>query len=106
MAKTFVNQCGNSVNSGAEYPIGVDDAATEVYIVNSITIGCGKGMVGKTAHGSVVAYNYMDDTMYDSYSAIGDSWVDMGVNGSHYTGTHHMLFEGNWGTIWWIAPPR
>ena len=97
MARTFVNHCGNSVNDGAEYPIGVDDAATEIYIVNSITRGCGKGMVGKTAAGSVVAYNYMDDTMYDSDSGIGDYWVDMGVNGSHYAGTHHMLFEGNWG---------
>ena len=48
MAGTFVNHCGDSVNNGAEYPIGVDDAATEIYIVNSITRGCGKGMVGKT----------------------------------------------------------
>ena len=23
--------------------------------------------------------------------------MDMGVNGSHYAGTHEMLFEGNWG---------
>ena len=97
MDTTLVNYCGNSVNNGAEYPIGLDDAATEIYIVNSITRGCGKGMVAKTAAGSVVAYSYMDDTMYDSYSGIGDYWVDMGVNGSHYAGTHDLLFEGNWG---------
>ena len=97
MYRTFVNHCGDSVNNGAEYPIGIDDAATEIYVVDSITRGCGKGMVGKTAAGSVVAYNYMDATMYDSESGIGDYWVDMGVNGSHYAGTHHMLFEGNWG---------
>jgi hypothetical protein len=94
---TLVNNCGNSVNNGAEYPIGLQDASTEVYIVNSITRLCGKGMVGKTGAGSVVAYNYMDDTMYDSNSGIGDYWLDMGVNGSHYAGTHHILFEGNWG---------
>ena len=50
------------------------------------------------AAGSVVAYNYMDATMYDGDSGIGDYWVDMGINGSHFTGSHHMLFEGNWGT--------
>src|SRR5262249_832512 len=38
-----------------------------------------------------------DDTMYDSYSGIGDYWVDMEVNASHYSGPHHVLFEGNWG---------
>ena len=66
MDTTFVNNCGNSVNNGAEYPIGINDAATEIYVVNSITRECGKGMVAKTAAGSVVAYNYMDATMYDS----------------------------------------
>ena len=30
-------------------------------------------------------------------SGIGDYWVDMGVNASHYSGPHHVLFEGNWG---------
>jgi hypothetical protein len=94
---TFVNNCGNSVNNGGEYPIGIEDAATEIYVDNSITHECGKGMVGKTGAGSVVAYNYIDHTMYDSCSGIGDYWVDMGVNGSHYAGMHHMLFEGNWG---------
>ncbi len=97
MDTTFVNNCGNSVNNGGEYPIGISYASTEIYVVNSITRECGKGMVGRTGAGSVVAYNYVDDTMYDSNSGIGDYWVDMGVNGSHYAGTHHMLFEGNWG---------
>jgi len=39
----------------------------------------------------------MDDTMYDEESGIGDYWVDMGVNASHYSGPHHVLFEGDWG---------
>ena len=30
-------------------------------------------------------------------SGIGDYWVDMGINASHYSGPHHVLFEGNWG---------
>jgi hypothetical protein len=94
---SFANNCADSVNNGAEYPIGIQDSSTEIYVINSITIQCGKGMVGKTGAGSVVAYSYMDQTMYDSFSGIGDYWLDMGVNGSHYEGTNHYLFEGNWG---------
>ena len=30
-------------------------------------------------------------------SGIGDCWLDMSVNASHYSGPHHVLFEGNWG---------
>ena len=47
--------------------------------------------------GSVVSYSYVDDTMYDAESGIGDYWLDMGLNASHYSGPHHVLFEGNWG---------
>jgi hypothetical protein len=97
---TFVNNCGNSVNNGGEYPIGIEDAATEIYVDNSITHECGKGMVGKTGAGSVVAYNYIDHTMYDSSSGIGDYWVDMGVNGSHYAGCTICFSKGTGGTTW------
>ncbi len=94
---SFSNHCGASTNNGAEYPIGFQDSATEIYAVNNIIIMCGKGMVGKAAAASVVAYNYQDMTMYDYFSAIGNYWVDMGVNASHFAGTHSFLFEGNWG---------
>jgi hypothetical protein len=47
--------------------------------------------------GSVVSYSYIDDTLYDAESGIGDYWLDMGINASHYSGPHHVLFEGNWG---------
>ena len=26
--------------------------------------------------GSVIAYNYFDDSMYDTYSGIGDYWIE------------------------------
>jgi hypothetical protein len=94
----YVHHCWDSVNNGGEYPIALDAASTEILITNSITNFAGKGMVARAGGaGSVVSYNYMDDTMYDSYSGIGDYWLDMGVNASHYAGPHHVLFEGNWG---------
>ncbi len=46
--------------------------------------------------GNVVAYNYVDNEFYQA-SSIGNYWLDMSVNGSHYLGCHHTLFEGNWG---------
>jgi hypothetical protein len=94
----YVHHCWDSVNSGGEYPIALDNASTEILITNSITNFGGKGMVARAGGaGSVVSYNYIDDTMYDAESGIGDYWVDMGINASHYSGPHHVLFEGNWG---------
>jgi hypothetical protein len=43
--------------------------------------------------GSVVGYNYMDD----GYISGQEYWQEIGVNGSHMVGSHHMLFEGNYG---------
>ena len=94
---TYVHHCWDSVNNGGEYPIALDNASTEILITNSITNFAGKGMVARAGGaGSVVSYNYVDDTMYDAESGIGDYWVDMGLNASHYSGPHHVLFEGNW----------
>ncbi len=93
----YVHHCWNSVNSGTEYPIALDNGSTEMLITNSITNFGGKGMVARAGGaGSVVSYSYVDDSMYDAESGIGDYWLDMGLNASHYSGPHHVLFEGNW----------
>jgi hypothetical protein len=94
----YVYHAWDSVNNGGEYPIALDSASTEILVTNSITNFGGKGMVARAGGaGSVVSYNYVDDTMYDAESGIGDYWADMGINASHYSGPHHVLFEGNWG---------
>jgi fibronectin type 3 domain-containing protein len=94
----YVHHCWDSVNSGGEYPIDLGNASTEMLITNSITNFGGKGMVARSGGaGSVVSYNYIDDSMYDDNSGIGDYWLDMSVNASHEAGPHHVLFEGNWG---------
>jgi hypothetical protein len=41
--------------------------------------------------GSVVAYNYADD----SFDLDSPGWVESGINASHMAGAHHVLFEGN-----------
>jgi hypothetical protein len=94
----YVHHCWDSVNNGGEYPIALDDASTEILITDSITAFGGKGMVARAGGaGSVISYSDIDDTMYDAESGIGDYWIDMGINASHYSGPHHVLFEGNWG---------
>jgi hypothetical protein len=94
----YVHHCWDSVNNGGEYPLALDSASTEMLITNSITNFAGKGMVARAGGaGSVISYNYVDDTMYDAESGIGDYWLDMDVNASHFSGPHHVLFEGNWG---------
>ena len=92
----YFHDCDDCENNGTEYPIGINSGSTESYVVNNIILRGGKGMVGRGANTAVVAYNYQDDTFYMA-ALIGDYWLDMGVNGSHFGGTHHFLFEGNWG---------
>ena len=78
--------------NGNEYPIDFMAGATEIYLVNSITRLGGKGMTGRAGGaGSVVAYNYEDDQHY-MVSSLGPEWIDVGLNGTHFSGAHHILF--------------
>lgn len=95
---SYLHDCIDCQNNGNEYPLGISVASTEILADNNIITFGGKGMVGRAANSAVVAYNYIDKTFYEQGAGIGDYWNDMGVNGSHYGGTHHFLFEGNWGS--------
>jgi hypothetical protein len=93
----YVHHCWDSVNSGGEYGMELRAASTEVLVTNSVTAFAGKSFVARAGGaGSVISYSVFDDTMYDARSGIGDSWVETDVDGGHYSGPHHMLFEGNW----------
>ena len=92
----YFHDCYDCENNGNEYPIGIDAGSTETLVDDNIVVRGGKGMVGRGANTAVVSYNYQDDTFY-MQAVIGDYWEDMGLNGSHFGGTHHFLFEGNWG---------
>ena len=94
---SYLHHSANSVNNGGEYPLAIDEGSTEILVDNNIFAYAGKGMVARAGGaGSVVAYNVFDDEMYDSNSGIGDYWRDQSANASHYSGPHHVLFEGNW----------
>jgi hypothetical protein len=77
---------------GAGYNISIASGSSEVLIENGISVQANKVIVVRSAGaGSVVGYNYMDD----GYIAGHEYWHEIGVNGSHMVGSHHMLFEGN-----------
>jgi hypothetical protein len=82
------------VPGGGGYAISFAFGSSEALIENSISIRADKVMVARASGtGSVIAYNYMDDGfIYGS-----DGWQEIGLNGSHLVGSHHMLFEGNYG---------
>ena len=61
-------------------------------IKNNIVNRVNKVMVVRSSGaGSVVGYNYMDNGFIEN----AQSWVEVGLNGSHMVGSHHILFEGN-----------
>lgn len=98
LTSSYVHDCIDCQNNGTEYNIAIDGGSIENLIENNIITRGGKCMVGRGSGPNVVAYNYCDDTFYEMFpTSIGDSLLDMGINGSHYAGTHGWLFEGNRG---------
>jgi len=88
----YVHNAVWPVNGGGGYAISSAFGSSENLIENSISVLANKVMVARSSGaGSVVAYNYMDD----GYINGSDAWAEIGVNGSHMVGSHHMLFEGN-----------
>jgi hypothetical protein len=77
---------------GGGYAISFSTGSAEALIENNIVLQANKVMVARAAGaGSVVGYNYMDDG-HIGYDPV---WVEVGINGSHMVGSHHILFEGN-----------
>ena len=80
-------------SGGAGYNWTLDEGTSEVLIENSISMLNNKPMVmRKGGNGSVIAYNYVDD----AFGASEGPNIESGINASHWMGTHHVLFEGNW----------
>jgi len=78
---------------GAGYAISLAQGSSELLIENGISVKANKVMVSRcSGAGSVTSYNYMDDGHINS----DDNWIEIGANNSHMTGSHHMLFEGNY----------
>lgn len=93
LEEDYVHEGAWCVPGGGGYNIDEQYATTETLVENTISRACNKVAVVRAAGaGSVFAYNYFDD----GYIAGSDSWVEIGLNGSHLVGSHNILFEGNW----------
>jgi hypothetical protein len=109
----YVHDTAFPHDGGAGYAITFNSQSADCLLEDSITFNFNKNIAERNSGaGTVVAYNYFDAS-YEGYdSAIGtgglptyndsgtggtaNSWVEVGMNGSHLLGPHHTLFEGNY----------
>jgi hypothetical protein len=91
---SYIHDAAWAEPGGAGYAISLANGSAEALIENNISIMANKVMVSRSSGaGSVVGYNYVDD----GYILTSENWIEIGLNGSHMVGPHHMLFEGNYG---------
>jgi hypothetical protein len=94
ISESYVHDAAWAQPGGAGYAISLSDGASEALIENSIIVKANKVMVGRSAGtASVFGYNYADD----GYINTNTAWIEVGLNASHMVGSHHVLFEGNYG---------
>jgi hypothetical protein len=91
---SHIHTGSNPTPGGGGYAISLAAGSSEILIENNISRDANKVMVVRAAGaGSVVAYNYMDD----GWISYQPAWQEIGLNASHMAGSHHVLFEGNYG---------
>ena len=89
---SYIHDTVHPYPGGGGYALSLQQGASEVLIENNIILGANKVIVMRSAGaGSVVGYNYMDNAFIGNYAG----WMEVGLNGSHMVGSHHVLFEGN-----------
>jgi hypothetical protein len=90
----YVHDAAWAQPGGAGYAISLSHGTAEVLIENGIVVRANKLMVARSAGaGSVVGYNYIDMGYINTFGG----WIEIGLNASHMVGSHHVLFEGNYG---------
>jgi hypothetical protein len=90
---SYIHQGSWPEPGGGGYALSFANGSSEALIENNIMTDVNKVMVFRSSGtGSVVGYNYADDAWI--YGTEG--WVEVGLNASHMTGPHHVLFEGNY----------
>jgi len=94
ISESYVHDAAWAQPGGAGYAISLSDGASEALVENSIIVKANKVMVARSAGtASVFGYNYADD----GYINTNTAWIEVGLNASHMVGSHHVLFEGNYG---------
>lgn len=90
----YVHDAAWAQPGGGGYAISLAGGSSEVLIENGISVRANKLMVVRSSGaGSVFGYNYVDM----GYINTQGYWHEIGLNASHMVGSHHVLFEGNYG---------
>jgi hypothetical protein len=90
---SYIHEASWPQSGGGGYALSFANGTSEVLFENNISIDANKVMVVRSSGaGSVISYNYTDDGWIQSNPA----WQEVGINGSHMVGPHHILFEGNY----------
>ena len=91
---SYVHDAVWPVPGGGGYAISLSDGTSEALVENCIILKANKMMVARSAGtASVIGYNYADD----GFILGNTGWIEIGLNASHMVGSHHVLFEGNYG---------
>src|SRR5882672_1722404 len=100
LRESYVHDACFPQPGGGAYNISFEGGASEILVENCISVLANKIIVSHASGaGCVVAYNYMDQQYIDyTGDAGGNCWIETGINSSHIAGSHHVLFEGNWGS--------
>jgi len=98
---SYIHDADWPVPGGGGYAMGSAFGSSEYLWENNISLRANKVMVSRASGaGAVVAYNYADEGLIGSGPTEEpgyNGFIEVGVNGSHMVGSHHTLFEGNWG---------
>jgi len=94
---SYVHDAAWAQPGGAGYAISLANGSAEALFENNIVMMANKVIVARSAGaGSVFGYNYVDK----GYINTIEGWIEAGLNASHMVGSHHVLFEGNYGFNW------
>ena len=94
---SYIHDAAWPCPGGAGYAVIQQRGSSENLFENNIIVRANKVMVARCAGaGSVFGYNYADQGFINYNSG----WIECGLNASHMTGPHHVLFEGNYGFNW------
>jgi len=94
---SYIHDAAWAQPGGAGYAVSLATGSAEVLLENNIIMMANKVIVVRSAGtGSVFGYNYVDN----GYINTIEGWIEVGLNASHMVGSHHVLFEGNYGFNW------
>lgn len=91
--QVYIHDAAWANPGGGGYAWACGAASSEMLIEDSIHVRANKTMTfNACGAGSVLAYSYFDQ----SYINTNSTWIEAGMNASHFVASNTVLFEGNY----------